>query len=139
VCSSANVVIRSVRCRGSHAVVARSFYVLEAHVPERSKGPAILCLAGLAKVIRIKLRPGEGLRVNQGHVLGATGNIDHLSEPIAISHISESSFSKAFQLRRRRRKEHDMPPDDDAAAAPASMPLREGLKRARHGSRILWN
>jgi uncharacterized protein (AIM24 family) len=139
VCSSANVVIRSVRCKGSHGVVARSFYVLEAHAPERSKGPAILCLAGLAKVIRIKLRPGEGLRVNQGHVLGATDNIDHLSEPIAISHISESSFSKAFQLRRRLRQEHDLPSDDAAAGAAARPPLRERLKRAFHGSRILWN
>jgi len=138
VCSSANVVIRSVRCEGSHGVVARSFYVLEAHVPERSKAPGVLCLAGLAKVIRIKLRPGEGLRVNQGHVLGATANIDYLSEPIATSHISESSFSKAFQLRRQRRKEREMPPDDAVAAAAPRLPLSERLRRVLYGSRILW-
>jgi hypothetical protein len=138
VCSAANVVIRSVRCKGSHGMVARSFYVLEAHVPERSKGAGILCLAGMAKVIRIRLQSGEGLRVNQGHVLGATDNIDHLSEPIATSHISESSFSQAFRLRRLRRKQRALH-ENDAPAAPSKRPLRERLRLALNASRILWD
>jgi uncharacterized protein (AIM24 family) len=139
VCSSSNIVIRSVACKGSQAAVARSFYVLEADLPDRAKGAAVLYLAGMAKVVRVKLRPGEGLRVNQGHVLGATDNIDYISEPIAISHISESSFSRAFQIRRRKRRQQASKQAAAGSNGPPGRPLRERWQRAWEGSKILWN
>jgi hypothetical protein len=137
-CSSSSIVVRAIRCAGSHAAVARSFYVLQAELPERAKSAGILCLAGMSKVIRIRLKPGEGLRVNQGHVLGATANVDHISEPIAISHISESEFSEAFRVRRRRRKERAKLKPTDAPQPLPRAPLRERWRRALDGLSILW-
>jgi uncharacterized protein (AIM24 family) len=139
VCSSSNVVIRSAACKGSQAAVARSFYVLEAHLPDRAKGAGVLFLAGMAKVVRIKLQPGEGLRVNQGHVLGATDNIDYISEPIAVSHISESSFAEAFQARRRKRKQRAAQEPPAASTGTQTPPLHERWQRAWEGSKILWD
>jgi hypothetical protein len=138
VCSSLSIVVRAIRCTGSHAAVARSFYVLEAELPERAKSGGVLCPGGMSKVIRIKLAPGEGLRVNQGHVLGATANIDHISEPIAISLISETEFSGAFRVRRRRRKERAKLKFAVPTEPRLRVRLRERWRRALDGLSILW-
>jgi hypothetical protein len=105
ICSSADVEIRSVRCNLSRAAAARSLYVLQAKLQSKSKGPGVLYLSGMTDVECIELRPGEGIRINQGHVIGATANLDYICEPITTAHVTERGFLQVFKLKQRKRKQ----------------------------------
>src|SRR5205814_1349075 len=52
----------------------------------------------------VTLQPGEGLRINQGHVVAVAGTLDCLCEPVTSVHVSERSFLQQFKARRLKLK-----------------------------------
>lgn len=104
VCSSAEVEIRTHRCGATRAAVARSLYVLEARLAPRCRS-GTLYLGGYSGIECVSLQPGEGVRINQGHVIGISGTLDHMCEPVTTAHISERGFLQQFKLHRMKRKQ----------------------------------
>ena len=103
VCSSPEVEIRACRCGATRAAVARSLYVLEAKLAPRS-AVGTLFLAGYSGVECVTLQPGEGIRINQGHVIAVGGELDYICEPVTTAHVSERGFLQQFKLHRMKRK-----------------------------------
>ena len=103
VCSSAEVEIRASHCGTRRAAVARALYVLEAKLAPRSAS-GTLFLAGYSGVECVTLQPGEGIRINQGHVIGVGGELDYICEPVTTAHISERGFLQQFKAHRLKRK-----------------------------------
>ncbi len=75
-CSSANVVVKSVPCDGSMMSWARAPYVYEAHITaNQTFKPAILCIVGRTMVWFERLQPGESRDFGLGNVIAATANV----------------------------------------------------------------
>jgi hypothetical protein len=106
VCSSGNVGIRTYGCNKEIMPVARAFRVLKTYQQPHTNGPRILFLAGLTGVESRELKPGDGLRVNQGHIIGASATLklEFICEPIIESHASEAGFRGIYEKRDERRK-----------------------------------
>ncbi len=85
-CSSVNVVVKSVRCDASAMSWARTPYVYEAHPADETFKPAILCIAGRTMVWFERLQPGESGDFGLGNVIAATGNVKSRLRPTSQCH-----------------------------------------------------
>jgi hypothetical protein len=114
-CSSTNVVIKSVPCDASLMSWARAPYVYEARPTNEMFKPAILCLAGRTMVWSERLQPGESRDFALGNVIAATANIsstlrptsqchpdDHRASIAQDSHRQTQNYESAVELKRKR-------------------------------------
>lgn len=85
-CSSANVVIRSVPCDASTMSWARAPYVYKTSALNDLSDPAVLCLAGRTMVWCERLQPGESRDFALGNVIAATVNIASKLRPTSQCH-----------------------------------------------------
>jgi len=131
VCSSSEVEIRAARCSLRRAAAARSLYVLEARLSGRCAS-GTLYLSGTTDIECITLQPGEGMRVNQGHVIGVSGELDYICEPVTTAHITERGFLQQFKERREKRKLHH------AAILEHRQSLRWRIQHVWHHVQVLF-
>lgn len=80
-CSSSNVLIKSISCDASAMSWARAPYVYKARPKGRLFDEAILCLCGRTMVWCERLQPGESRNFALGNVIGATSNIRSTLRP----------------------------------------------------------
>lgn len=85
-CSSVNVVIRSVPCDASTMSWARAPYVYKTSTLDDLSDPAVLCLAGRTMVWCERLQPGESRDFALGNVIAATVNIASKLRPTSQCH-----------------------------------------------------
>lgn len=85
-CSSANVVVRSVSCDASAMSWSRAPYSYKTDPLKTLSQPAILCLSGRTMVWCERLEPGESRDFGLGNVIAVTANIDSKLRPTSLCH-----------------------------------------------------
>jgi hypothetical protein len=129
-CSSANVIIRSVACDPSMIGWARAPYVYKAGFPPEFGASAILCLSGRTMVWCERLSPGESRDFALGNVIASTTNIVSTLRPTSKSHPEDGRLEDAAR-----------PFEDDVAMQAddgAPQPLRDRVRDSFCAARILF-
>lgn len=123
-CSSAEVVIRSVPCDAATMSWARAPYVYRTEELESASGQRVLCLSGRTMVWCERLEPGESRDFALGNVIAATANIDSKLRPTSQCHPDDEDMAPA-------------PPETPAAAA-TKTDLRARLREFAAATRVLF-
>lgn len=85
-CSSTNVVMRSVPCDASAMSWSRAPYAYRTYPLKTLSKPAILCLSGRTMVWCERLEPGESRDFALGNVIAVTTNVDSKLRPTSQCH-----------------------------------------------------
>lgn len=91
-CSSANVIIRTLPCGPSIMSWARAPFVYLATAPRDLSKPAILCVSGRTMLWCERLQPGESRDFALGNVIAATANLSSSLRPTGKRHPYDHGF-----------------------------------------------
>lgn len=131
-CSSPNVVMRSVPCDASAMSWSRAPYAYRTYPIRNFSKPAILCLAGRTMVWCERLEPGESRDFALGNVIAATINVDSKLRPTSLCHPDDY---KAAIIEKGKFNEKNL--SRESKRAPGMIRVR--LREFAAATRILFN